>query len=348
MKHYDTIPENFLMIRFVVTRFCNYNCPYCFVSKRERKKRTTMFDHYSKEKWLQSLSKTFSNKILSFHITGGEPLIIKDAVLMVEELMKWKNVERIRIDSNISTLSFFLKHVKSEKVRFNTSFHPTQVSLSDYLPKVKKLHDLNMIGFVNFVASSENLKTISPLSPHKLAEIFKNEGIFLNIAKDYRCKGFGYRYDKVYDEYINLFQHPLDRAYKSDIALHKHFPCGGGKHYIFFDAYGKVTACGKKEYQKIGLGNIFKETVKLPTNLCECEEDICSCITSYSFSSSNNFDPTQHMKDYVDRCKEIRDRLNQRTLDKLWKKVNIDKIWTPKNIMSPIKKKIYSTYRGGN
>lgn len=345
MKYYNIVPENFLMIRFVATRFCNYRCPDCYLTIKKRNKQKTMFSHYTKEEWLKALKETFSDKTLEFYFTGGEPLLVKDCILMIKELVKWKNVQGIRIDSNISNIDFFLKHVKSEKVKFLTAFHPTQVSLKKYVKEARKLKKDDMLGIVNFVASKKNLKKIN-MPPHKLIDIFEQEGMFLNIAKDFMCRTYGYRYDKNYKEYINLFQHSFDTRYMEGIPLNKGYLCGGGKHYIFFNRHGKVYSCGRDEFRKGGLGNIFHKTVRLEKDLCTCEDQRCPCLVSYSFSSSNTFDPTRHIEDYVSRCSEARSLLDEEKINRLWSKVDINHIWKRENIISPIKKLIYLHRRG--
>lgn len=345
MKYYDTIPENFLMIRFVATRYCNYRCPYCYVPSKKRTILKTMLSHHSKEEWLKALKETFLDKTLEFYFTGGEPLLVKDCILMIRELVKWDNVERIRIDSNISTVSNFLKHVKSEKVKFLTAFHPTQVSLENYLRNACSIKKYNMMGIVNFVASKENLKEIG-MPPHKLIEIFKKEEMFLNVARDFMCKYYGYDYNKNYKEYIDMFQFPLDRVYMKNTPLNKGHLCGGGKHYVFFNRHGQAFSCGKREYRIEGLGNIFEGTLKLHDELCVCEEEGCPSIVSYSFSSSNDFDPTQHIEDYIIRCNKIREKLIKKDIEEAWNKVNIDSIWKRKNVLSTLKKYVYSKCRG--
>jgi len=345
MKYYDTIPENFLMIRFVATRYCNYRCPYCYVPLKKRTKWKTMFSHHTKEDWLKALKENFSDKYLEFYFTGGEPLLVKDCVIMIKELVKWNNVLKIRIDSNISNLDFFLKHINSSKIKFLTAFHPTQTTLEEYLPKVVILHQKHMMGIVNFVASEENLKIIK-IPPQKLIEMFEERGVFLNIAKDFMCKRYGYVYDKNYKEYIDMFQYPLDRFYMDGFPLNKGYFCGGGKHYIFFNRHGNAYSCGSQKFRKEGLGNIFEGTLRLEKDLCVCKEGGCPSIVSYSFSTSNNFDPMNHVEDYIKRCRDIRSGLKKESVEKKWNEVDINHIWKRKNILSPLKKRVYMKYRG--
>ena len=104
MKYYKKVPENFILIRFIATRYCNYRCPYCYLTLEKRSVKKTMFSHHSKEKWLKALKKNFSNRNIELYFTGGEPLIIEDCISMIKELVEWENVISIRIDSNLSNV----------------------------------------------------------------------------------------------------------------------------------------------------------------------------------------------------------------------------------------------------
>ena len=332
MKYYDKIPENFLLIRLVATRFCNYRCPYCYVSIKNRTVKKTMFFHYNMDDWLHALKDNFSDRNLEFYFTGGEPLIIEDCVLLIKELVELDHVSRIRIDTNLSTVEKFLKYVDSEKIRFLTGFHPTQISLHKYIEKVNKAHGEKMVDGVNFVASKENLGLIN-MSPHDLIKAFEDMEIFLNIAKDFhRGLSEAWTYDQNYKKYIDMLQYPLDNYYMNFYSLNKGFLCGGGgRHYISINRHGQVFSCGSDIARTIGYGNIFDKSLNLPASLQLCEEDCCPSIISYSFSCSNDFLPIDHTKGYAERCSEHRKGIPEEYLNSLWKKIDINNIMVKKN-----------------
>ncbi|UCC94467.1 MAG: radical SAM protein [Candidatus Omnitrophota bacterium] len=327
MKYYDRVPENFLLIRLVATRFCNYHCPYCYVPEEKRNINKTMFSAHTREEWIKALKENFSDKSLEFYFTGGEPLIIKDCVLLIKDLVEWDNVKRIRIDTNLSNVENFLNDVNSEKVRFLTAFHPTQISLAEYIKKAGKVKEKAMLDMVNFVASKENLKEID-MPPHKLIKVFDELDIFLNIAKDFKGHATGCYYEERYNRYVDMLQYPLDNFFMSHCPLNKGFLCGAGKHYISINRHGQVFSCGAKLARTVGYGNIFNKSVNLPDSLQVCEEDWCPSIISYSFSSANEFLPVDHVKGYVERCRSTRGGISEEYLDELWKKININRIIT--------------------
>lgn len=332
MKYYDRIPKNFLLIRLVATRFCNYRCPYCYVPMEKRENKKTMFSQHDWNEWLQALKDNFYDRSLEFYFTGGEPLLVKDCVFLIKKLTELPHVIRIRIDSNLSVVENFLENVDSEKVRFLTAFHPTQISLDNYTAKVKEAQLRNMVEAVNFVASKENLLLLN-ISPHKLIKDFENIGIFLNVSKDFH-QGLskGWDYDPNYKRYIDMLQYPLDTYYMNFYSLTKGFLCGGGgRHYISINRHGQVFSCGGKIARTVGYGNIFDKTLNLPNNLHICKEDYCPSIISYSFSSSNDFLPIDHIKGYVERCREIRKGISEEYLENLWGKIDINNIIVKSN-----------------
>jgi sulfatase maturation enzyme AslB (radical SAM superfamily) len=339
MKYYDKIPENFLLIRLVATRFCNYKCQYCYVPLENRTVKKTMFSHHNRDNWLHALKDNFSDRNLEFYFTGGEPLIIKDCVLLIKELIELDNVSRIRIDTNLSTVENFLKYVDSEKVRFLTAFHPSQISQDEYIEKIRKAQQKKMVDIVNFVASKENLGLIN-MSPHKLIKVFEDMGIFLNIAKDFhRGLSKEWHYDQNYKKYIDMLQYPLDNYYMNLYSLNKGFLCGGvGRHYISINRHGHVFSCGGKIARNVGYGNIFDNSLNLSDSLHVCEEDYCPSIISYSFSCSNDFLPIDHIKGYAVRCREIREGIPEEYLENLWNKIDINSIIVRKNKKSFIEK----------
>lgn len=313
MKYYDKIPDNFLMLRFVVSRFCNYRCPYCYLSNEKVTNKKDMFSHHSPKEWVTALEK-FRHRHLEMYFTGGEPTLFDNFIEFLQHMVALDYVHSVRIDSNLSRLDTFLKSVKSPKVKFLASFHPSHISLGHFMEKVETLRDLGMLGMVNVVASRENI-TILNMSPHQLMRYFEERNCFLNIAKDFH-RGVRHGYDPIYREYIDKLQHPLDNEYMNLKNLNKGMLCGPGKHYITFNRHGNIYSCGGTLH-----GNIFQNTETLPEKLLPCVQETCPSIISYGFSSSNSFSPVDHLQDYESRNREYRQGLDHQHLDSMWQEI---------------------------
>lgn len=312
MKYYDSIPDNFLLIRFVATRYCNFRCPYCYLTDDQRNKKKTVFSHHSPDEWTGALD-VFKDRHLELYFTGGEPLLFDDFIYFLKKILDKEFVHSVRIDSNLSRLEKFLKEINNPKVKFLASLHPTQVSFDKFIDKTGLLKENDMLALINLVVSRENMKILNK-TPHELARYFEDRGIFLNIAKDFE-RGLKYGYDEKYKEYIDKLQYPIDNIYMNMQNLHRGAFCGGGKHYVSVSRHGNIYSCDNKEH-----GNIFNHP-ELPQELVTCNMPYCPSIVSYSFSASNDFSPVEHLKSYVSRNKRYRDNLNKSYLDSLWQSI---------------------------
>ena len=134
------ICEKFLLLRFVATRFCNYRCPYCYLTEEIRNNKEDLFSYHSLNEWIEAIGK-LSNYNLDLYFTGGEPLLVDQFIDLVSKLVLMDNVKYIRIDSNLSPLNKFLKKVDSSKISFLASFHPSHISFTKFMDKLLMLKD---------------------------------------------------------------------------------------------------------------------------------------------------------------------------------------------------------------
>lgn len=312
MKYYDRIPDNFLLIRFVVSRYCNFRCPYCYLTDEQRNKRKTVFSHHSPDEWINAID-AFKNRHLELYFTGGEPLLFDDFIYFLKATLDKGFIHSVRIDSNLSRSGNFLAKINNPKVKFLASFHPTQILFDKFIDKIMLLKENDMLALINLVISKENMDILNR-PPHELAEYFADKDIFLNIAKDFE-RGLKYGYDEKYKEYIDKLQYPVDNIYMNMQDLHRGAFCGGGKHYISINRHGSIYSCDGKEH-----GNIFDHP-NLPQELITCNMPYCPSIVSYSFSASNDFSPVEHLDGYVKRNKAYRDTLDKSRLGSLWRNI---------------------------
>jgi len=337
MKYYDEVPSNFLLIRFVVTRYCNFRCPYCYLTDEKRSQQKTVFSHHSPDEWINAID-VFKDRYLELYFTGGEPLLLDDFIYFLKKILDKEFIHSVRIDSNLSRLEKFLKEINNSKVKFLASLHPTQVSFDKFIDKTGLLKENDMLALINLVVSRENMKILNK-TPHELARYFEDRGIFLNIAKDFE-RGLKYGYDDKYKEYIDKLQYPIDNIYMNMQNLHRGVFCGGGKHYISVSRHGTIYSCDGKEH-----GNIFGRP-DLPKNLITCNMPYCPSIVSYSFSTSNDFPPVEHLHDYVKRNKTYRNNLDKYYLDSLWQHIqDNDLIPNEKNSSANINKTFIDKFR---
>ena len=111
---------------------CNYKCPYCYYSYSP-KAENYFFGNI--QEWHNAFKKSFGNQKLIFYLAFGEPTLgeaFYDVLKMIEEESKWS----LRITTNLSQNLERLVNTrlaKEERLNINASFHPTQVSIKNFL-----------------------------------------------------------------------------------------------------------------------------------------------------------------------------------------------------------------------
>ena len=74
------------ILRWSMTTWCNYNCPYCpqthdRLAPKGKEFTAHAFDNYPLEKWLEAFHRHFAERGLSMVITGGEPMLDRKNML---------------------------------------------------------------------------------------------------------------------------------------------------------------------------------------------------------------------------------------------------------------------------
>ena len=160
-----------VILRWVVSYWCNYNCPYC-PQKHERSRlerhlfmgggkfHTHAFDNHPVEKWLEAFQRHFQDRRLSLVIEGGEPMIdYKNMPPLLRELTNMPTTECVRIDTNLSWDPEKYRGIDASKVILMCTYHPSQVSKESFYRRVRQVQDFGIkIGMVNFVMTRPNLE----------------------------------------------------------------------------------------------------------------------------------------------------------------------------------------------
>jgi len=95
-----------VLIRWMITEWCNYNCPYCpQTHERKAQKGNGMtahsFDNFPVEKWIEAFERHFAEYRLSLVTSGGEPMVDrKNMIVFLNAMSKRPTTESVRIDTN--------------------------------------------------------------------------------------------------------------------------------------------------------------------------------------------------------------------------------------------------------
>ncbi|MDR3408171.1 MAG: radical SAM protein [Methylovirgula sp.] len=147
-----------VLLRWLVTEWCNYRCPYCPQTHDRRAEKgdgltAHAFDNFPLETWLEAFDRHFKDYRLSLVITGGEPMVDrKNMPLLLDHFSAKESVECIRIDTNAwwKPEQFALKDIS--KIILMCTFHPSQTSEDEFMARIRRILDAGFrIGMINYV-----------------------------------------------------------------------------------------------------------------------------------------------------------------------------------------------------
>lgn len=102
-------------LRISITDMCNLHCIYCRPWKEIGKKSHQEILRYEEIVRLTSLMTQLGIKRV--RVTGGEPLIKKDVLLLIEELVKIELLEEVSLTTNATKLAHFAGQLKKSGVK---------------------------------------------------------------------------------------------------------------------------------------------------------------------------------------------------------------------------------------
>lgn len=165
------------MVRWLVSEWCNYACPYCpQVHTRYRKLKNGMtshaFDNFPVESWNEAFSRHFKDRAFSITITGGEPMLDRVAMpKLLEHLVTMDTCEVVRIDTNASWGVRHFEHLPKDRIELMCTFHPSRAKRDSFLARLQTYQAAGFrIEMVNYVMSQDNFDGFLPLC-EDLAEL---------------------------------------------------------------------------------------------------------------------------------------------------------------------------------
>lgn len=164
LGHRSMLQRDLFVVSWILGRFCNYNCSYCWPYANGRVK-----DHRPTELCLSTIDEikrqARENGFNSFHfsLSGGEPTFHPGFLDIIEHLANDKpntNFTSTHMTSNCSqNMKFFEKYVhhvkKLDQVAVTASFHiehlDTQGKIKNFADKLEFLQDNGVFVIINIV-----------------------------------------------------------------------------------------------------------------------------------------------------------------------------------------------------
>jgi organic radical activating enzyme len=280
--------ENALILRLLVSEWCNYSCPYCpqthgrkeikgelqdTAGNRLKVLTAHAFDNFAVDRWIAAFEKHFSGKRISMTITGGEPTLDRHNFPRFLKFLT-EFCEVIRIDTNLWWSPEMFDGIDKSKIILMCTFHPSQTKLEPFLNRVKAAKQAGFdIGMVNFVMNDENRHHYEEFKPK-----FHQLGIPLHPNPLWIADGLYTRRDmKVMSENMPAW----DYLYRSQLLSPIRKPCIYPTLAYEIDYRGDIwIGCHEKQ-----LGTIFSDSLpQLPGGTSvPCPHKSCVCLDKYSF-----------------------------------------------------------------
>lgn len=266
-----------LIVRWLLTEWCNYSCPYCpqthdrFAQKGEYTAHA--FDNVPLDRWIGAFDRHFATNRLSLVITGGEPLLdVRNVPALLHHLVDQDYVACIRVDTNASWAPERYADVDKTKLILMCTFHPSQVSEVEFLDKLDRIRAAGFrIGMVNYVMEQANIALFQ-----KRRRLFLEHGLLLHPNPLW---GAGGRYAPDDMKLLQACLPEVDYAYRTGLASPLGKPCLFPSISYELRYTGEIRAGCMSEK-----GDFFSPTLPdRPPAWTPCPHAGCACLDKYSF-----------------------------------------------------------------
>ena len=257
------IPDTYKYISAFLTMRCNLNCSFCLNAFDKSFKRKG-FKEISGEDWVESLNKIESRPEVPITLGGGEPLLHKDFIYIVNNLKQELNIDILTNLYYQKSVESLLSEVNPDRLKrdapyasIRVSYHPEQMGDGKKLVEnAKTLKDANFsvgIWAVQY-PSSKQLEAITQMQFR-----CKDAGI------DFRLKDFTGEYKgEVYGNYSRYLNSVLQKDLKSCLCKTSELLIGpnGNRYRCHRDLYSEENP----------IGNITSPNFKLIDDFLPCNK----------------------------------------------------------------------------
>lgn len=285
-----------LTIRF--SNRCNYSCDYCHYHDNSEPFQSE--EYYIN--YINLILKEMKEKEeVRIYVHGGEPTIVPGFINIVKEMLKYKNVKDIIVQTNTSLpISYFNKFVEiyDNRLNFSCSYqHHMNTDFDKYYEKIQLLLKHNLLYLVNVSLESSNSKDIQ-----KKIKIFNsNEKLYGKIIYNF-IEWDNNNFEK-YDDVKDIIEKSFfeDKEYAVEIFFNdgssekfinynelrlagynrfKNYTCTAGNKNLVFQPNGDVFYCLSHEAAGNPCSNIFtnnKINEIINRNVILCRFSKCDC-----------------------------------------------------------------------
>jgi MoaA/NifB/PqqE/SkfB family radical SAM enzyme len=279
-----------LIADWALNKFCNFSCPYCYVSLKDR--REAAYKGRDAQKIINAFNG--SGKIWLIHMSGGEPFLHPDFIDLCKGLTE---NHFISVNTNLSSriVYNFCECIDPKKVSFvHCSLHSTERETPELIHDFKeKVRALARAGFTVFITQVMWPPVVDRFN--QISALFRKEGMLVRpklFRGYYKWKEYPESYserekgailhfmkeieeaDSQQDKATGHINPDLDKRWINGYVSFKGMPCLAGVEFVAIDFYGDIKRC---QSDPAKLGNIYRGEFNLFENARPCKARICGC-----------------------------------------------------------------------
>lgn len=245
---------------------CNYSCTYCPFAKTKNTRAELADDAARLERFVDWVG-TRPESIGILFTPWGEGLIRKSYQKAMTQLSHLPQVRRVSIQTNLSGSLGWMEQVNKDSFALWTTFHPSQISIANFVARCEELEAMNIRYSVGFVALKEDLpyleelRALLPSHRYLWANAYKRIENYYTPEEMARIE----QIDPLFG-YNNQYHESLGQA------------CQAGNTAFTVDGEGDVRRC-----HFIGevLGNIYDQDIATTLHPRPCSNASCGCYIGY-------------------------------------------------------------------
>jgi len=267
-------------LRWQLTRWCNYDCPYCPQNHRRDAAigehfTAHAFDNYEVDAWIGAFRRHFAKRHVTLVLTGGEPMLDRRSMpRLLQELVEMPTVACVRIDTNAAWSPRPYAGIDRSKLILMCTFHPSQVAEGEFLKRVDSyIEEGFRVGLVNYVITHDSFADFE-----RRWELFRQRGIPLHPNPLWRQQGcYGPQELELLRRYLPS---DLDYRYRALRESPQGNRCLFPALSYEMDPAGKIHVGCHREVE----GSFFDRKLPRPfAGPVPCPMQKCSCLDMYSF-----------------------------------------------------------------
>jgi MoaA/NifB/PqqE/SkfB family radical SAM enzyme len=246
---------------------CNYDCRYCPFAKRHETAAELKRDEAALARFVDWNVRQTSPKFSILFTPWGEALIRRWYQQALTRLSHLPHIRRVAIQTNLSCQLEWLTDCDLDRLALWCTWHPTQVSLQEFLARTRELDARNVRYSVGVVGLREAFESIDELRSRLPASVY----LWINAYKD---EPDYYRPPEV--ERLTA----IDPHFRTNLADHpsQNEPCAAGETSITVDGAGDIHRC---HFVKEKIGNLYEGDWQRALARRTCPNATCGCYIGY-------------------------------------------------------------------